>query len=337
MMIHTIEEAISRLHYVQLDSEFPPSQILHMILAGGSSQPLYNIYRGEFEPAIEFLCKRTREIASYPIPGGVVREDHGRPCFSKGTGKSFRADDRPNEFLGTLASAGIHLQTTGVVTDRGTEGTLADMADVAMESYRLSEEEQSWSLMLFSIYPGVTKEWKNGRGELMSVERILQSAQQLPYGTGSCFGTHLIEGISFAVARYCLEQDLEPAQLAGAWKQAYEKVAGAIALMKRNQKDDGSVDRCWFREKSFPRRGTEWKEKVRDVLARRQSPAKAIVYPTGHCLDAISPLAIFLAPEQEWLASATYIVAQTIEMQWIQIGREISSITHAIHALKLLE
>ncbi|HSP07872.1 MAG TPA: hypothetical protein VLR94_11890, partial [Acidobacteriota bacterium] len=66
MMIHTIEEAISRLRYVQLDSEYAPSQIAHMILAGGSSQPLYNVFRGEFEPAVEFLCKRTREIASYP-------------------------------------------------------------------------------------------------------------------------------------------------------------------------------------------------------------------------------------------------------------------------------
>jgi hypothetical protein len=60
------------------------------------------------------------------------------------------------------------------------------------------------------------------------------------------------------------------------------------------------------------------------------------VYPTGHCLDAISPLALFVAADQEWLAGATYITAQTIEMQWIQIGREISPLTHAIHALKLI-
>lgn len=336
MMIHTIEEAISRLRYVQLDSEFPPAQILHMILAGGSSQPLYNVFRGEFEPALEFLCKGTREIASYPIPGGVVREDHGRPYFSKGAGRHFPADDRPNEFLGTLAEAGIHFQHTGIVTDRGTEGTLADMADAAMESYTRSDEEQSWSLMLFSVYPGVTKEWKNARGELMNVERILQSVVALPYGAGSCFGTHVIEGISFAVSRFCLEQDVEPSQLEGIWKQAYEKVAGAITLMKRNQKDDGSMDRCWFREKSLPRTRMEWAEKIKDIAARRQNPSKAIVYPTGHCLDAISPLALFVASDQEWIAGATYITAQTIEMQWIQIGREINPLTHAIHALKLI-
>ncbi|HSP06233.1 MAG TPA: hypothetical protein VLR94_03605 [Acidobacteriota bacterium] len=336
MMIHTIEEAISRLRYVQLDSEYPPSQIVHMILAGGSSQPLYNVFRGEFEPAVEFLCKRTREIASYPIPGGVVREEHGRPFFSKGFGRSFTANERPNEFLGILATSGLHLQSTGIITDRGTEGTLADMADAAMVSYALSAEEQSWSLMLFSVYPGVTSEWKNGRGELMSVERILASILPLPYGTGSCFGTHRIEGISFAVSRFCLEQDREPSQLEGIWKQAYEKVAGAIALMKRNQKDDGSIDRCWFREKSVPRTRAEWAEKIRDIAARRQNPSKAIIYPTGHCLDAISPLALFVASEQEWIASAVYIVAQTIEMQWIQIGREIKALTHAIHALKLI-
>lgn len=337
MMIHTIEEAISRLRYVQLDSEFSPSEIVHMILAGGSSQPLYNVHGGAFEPAIEFLCQHTREIATYPIPGGVVREENGKPVFSKGAGRNFRANDRPNEFLGILASAGIHLQSTDIVTDRGTRGTLADMADAAMQSYQLSADEQSWSLMLFSVHPGVTKGWKNERGEFISVDRILQSALLTPYGAGACFGTHLIEGISFAVSRFCLEQDVEPSQLTGTWKQAYEKVAGAIALMKRNQKDDGSIDRCWFREKAFPRTGSEWKQKLADLLARRQAPNLAIVYPTGHCLDAISSLAMFLAPEQDWLASATYIVAQTIEMQWIHIGREISAITHTIHALKHLE
>lgn len=336
MMIHTIEEAISRLRYVQLDSEFAPGDIVHMILAGGSSQRLYNVFRGEFEPAVEFLCRHTREIASYPIPGGVIREEHGRPFFSKGTGRGFRANERPNEFLGMLAAAGVHLQSTGIVTDRGTEGTLADMADAAIESYALSEEEQSWSLMLFSVYPGVTSEWNNDRGDFQSVERILQAVLALPYGTGSCFGTHMVEGVAFAVSRYCLERDLEPSQLEGTWKQAYEKVAGAIALMKRNQMDDGSIDRCWFRSKSIPRGSREWAEKLKDLVSRRQAPHKAVVYPTGHCLDAISPLALFMSSDQEWLAGATYIVAQTIEMQWIQIGREISPLTHAIHALKMI-
>src|SRR5262245_27485294 len=165
MMIHTIEEAISRLRFIQLDSEYAPIDILHMILAGGSSQVLYNLHRGKFEPAIEFLCKNTREIASYPIPGGLVREDHSRPVFAKGHGKGFRANDRTNEFLGTLAAAGVHFQMTSIVTDKGTEGTLADMADAAMESYTFDDAEHGWSLQLFSVYPGVTKGWNNSKGE----------------------------------------------------------------------------------------------------------------------------------------------------------------------------
>jgi hypothetical protein len=336
MMIHTIEEAISRLRYIQLDSEHSPRDIAHMILAGGSTQPIYNVLRGQFEPAVEFLCKGTREIATYPIPGGVVREEHGRPFFGKGPGKSFQASEAPNEILGMLAASGLHLPGTAAVTDRGTECTLADLADVAMEDSGLLEGELSWSLHLFSIYPGVTKEWKNRNGELQSVEAMLRHAVQIPYGAGSCFGTLRIGGIAFAVSRYCLEMDAEPAQLSGVWRLAYERVAGAISLMKRNQHDDGSMDRCWFREKTLPRGGAQWKEKLADLAARRSSPALAIVHPTGHCLDAISPLAMFLAPDQEWLASASYIVAQTLETQWIQVATKIPSVTHAIHALKLL-
>ena len=336
MMIHTIEEAISRLRYVQLDNEFSPRDILHMILAGGSSQVLYNIHKGGFEPAIEFLCRGTREIAAYRVPGGIVREEQGRPFFSKGAGKSFPASDHLNEFLGTLAYAGIHFLGTGIVTDRGTEGSLADMADAAMERYSLTDEEQSWSLQLFSVYPGVTKDWKNANGELQSAEKILKSMIRQPYGYGSSFGTNALASVSFAVSRFCLEQDVEPSQLEGPWKEAYEYVSGAVSLMRKNQRDDGSFDHAWFRQKSFLRGKAEWSEKLRYYALRRYSQANAIVYPTGHCLDAISPLAMFLAPGQDWIASATYIVAQTIEMQWIQVVRDISSVTRAIHALKLI-
>ena len=335
-MIHTIEEAISRLRYVQLDNEFSPRDIVHMILAGGSSQVLYNIHKGGFEPAIEFLCQGTRDITSYRIPGGIVREEQGRPFFRKGVDKSFPASEYLNEFLGTLAYAGIHFPGTGIVTNRGTEASLADMADEAMERYSLSEEEQSWSLQLFSVYPGITKEWKNSNGELQSAERILSHVIRQPYGAGSSFGTNALTSVSFAVSRFCLEQDVEPSQLEGVWKDAYAYVSGAVSLMRKNQRDDGSLDHAWFRQKSFPRGRSEWSEMLRYYALRRSSPGNAIVYPTGHCLDAISPLAMFLATGQDWIASATYIVAQTIEMQWIQVVPDITSVTRAIHALKLI-
>ncbi|HSE39451.1 MAG TPA: hypothetical protein VLH08_01690, partial [Acidobacteriota bacterium] len=193
MIIHTIEEAISRLRYIQLDSDFPPEQILHMILAGGPGQPLYNVQEGKFESALGFLCTGTRLIQDYPLPGGIIREDSQGPYFTPGN-RSFAVNKHPNEFLGTMAVAGVHFDTVKIVTDKGTEGTLSDLVDSAMERFTLTAEEQSWSLMLFSVSPGVKAEWRNKKGELQSVDRILRALMQREYGDGKCFGTHVIEG-----------------------------------------------------------------------------------------------------------------------------------------------
>lgn len=336
MMINTIEEAIGRLRYVQLDTEFPPSQILHMILAGGPSQVIYNVATGRFQPALEFLCTETRTFRNYPIPGGTVKEDPlGRVYFSKGVA-SFQANEHLNEFLGIFAAAGVSFKSTRVVTDRGNEFTLIDVAQHAARMFKESNDEPSWSLMAFSVHPGISAEWENEAGDTYSVQRILEKACKIPYGQGKCFGTHVLEGIAFAVSRYCLEKDMEPSQLESVWSRAYEYVRGAIRLIRKNQKEDGSIDRCWFREKRVPRTPHEWSEKMKDLASMRYTPAKAIVYPTGHCLDALSSFSLFLNSDRDWINNACYIVAQTIENQWIQLAQKINPVTHAIHALKAL-
>jgi hypothetical protein len=334
MLIHTIEEAISRLRYIQLDSDFPPSDIAHMILAGGPSQPIYNVQEGKFQSAVELLCSGTREIQNYPIAGGIVREDSRGPYFHPGT-RLFPANKRVNELLGILTVAGIHFDGAKIVTDKGTQGTLTDMVDSAMDRYSITPEEQSWSLMVFSVHPGVTAEWRNRNGELQSVDRILRSVIQREHGIGACFGTHAIEAVSFAISRYCLERDIEPENLEGIWKDAWQHVISATNLMKRNQRDDGSINRCWYKKARYPKNAGQWQETFKDLASRRTESAKAIVYPTGHCLDAISPLAMFLT-DREWIDSATYLVADTIESRWIPLAKQISTLTHAIHALKLL-
>jgi hypothetical protein len=59
-----------------------------------------------------------------------------------------------------------------------------------------------------------------------------------------------------------------------------------------------------------------------------------VVFPTGHCLDAISSLSIFLSHDRDWIDSACYILAQSVETHWLEVGRDISPLGHAVHALK---
>lgn len=335
-MINTVEEAIGQVRHIQLDSQHSPHEIAHMILGGGQSQSIFNISTGAHQRALEFLCKETSAIPDYPIAGGIIHEDSGgRPFFVNGN-ESFPVSIRENELLGTLAVSGVHFESTPVFTNQHRERTLAEVAETAMQTYRTSQAEPGWSLMLFSTYPGATKEWKNESGENMSVEKILAPAIQRPYGEGSCMGTHLIEGVAYAVARFCFEEDVEPSQLEDIWKSSFEYLTKAIALMAMNQQEDGSIDRCWYRERKLPRGRKEWKEKTKDLLSRRYHPARAIVYPTGHCLDAISPLGMFLTSDKDWIYRACYVTAKTIQDDWIPLAAQIPALTHAVHALKVL-
>jgi hypothetical protein len=319
MIIHTSENAISRLPQVQLDSSFPARDIVHMILAGGPNLTLYNVLTGERQRAVDFLCREA----------GVIAEDTRGLRFLMDT-------ERLNESLGVFAVAGVHFRGIPVVTTQGNEGMLADLAESAQKSFQEDPREKSWSLMLFSVYPGVTSEWVNQKGELQSVERILQSECDKKYGKGHCFGTHRLEGISFALRRFCLEQDVEPSQLTGVWLDAYQYIQGAVQLINKTQRDDGSLQRCWFRKQPFPATPLEWRETLKQVgyFKRRD---ESLVYATGHCLDAISSLAEFLPDDREWMQNACYILAQTIEAHWTAVGRKIGPLTHAIHALQLLD
>jgi hypothetical protein len=323
MIIHTSEQAIGRLPQVQLDSSFALRDIVHMILAGGPSQTLYNLSSGTHQRAVDFLCRES----------AAIHEDtHNRPYFimDEFSGKL-------NESMGVLAVSNVNLRNTPIITAEKSEGTLEDLADSAAKKFVLTPRENSWSLMLFSIYPGVTAEWMNDRGEVYSVEKILSQECRVPYGKGACFGTHRLEGIAFALRRFCLEQDAEPAQLTGQWSEAYDYVQGAIRLIKMNQREDGSIRRCWFGQKSIPLDSSEWGEKFKDLIALRFHPDDAVIYPTGHCLDAVSPIMELFPSDREWVDRACYILGQTIETGWTEIGRKIGPLTHAIHALKLLD
>jgi hypothetical protein len=323
MIIHTSENAISRLPHIQPDSSLDGREIAHLVLAGGPNQRLYNLSTGSHQRAVEFLCREA---------GAIEEDDAGHIYFQLD-----RVPERTNEILGLFAVAGVYFPATPVVASTGHQGTLEDLADSAMKTIRADRTEKAWSLMVFSIHPGVTAEWTNDIGEGWSVEQILQTLCLEPYGSGPCFGTHRLEGISFALRRFCLEQDLEPSQLAGVWAESYEYLRGALELMKRNQRQDGSLPRSWFREKSLARTSREWRELLKDVGSLRSGRQEALVHSTGHCLDSVSSLVEFLPDERDWMQSACYILAQTIESHWTSIGRRISSLTHGIHALKLID
>jgi hypothetical protein len=323
MIIHTSEQAISRLPQVQLDSSFSPRDIVHMILAGGPSLTLYNLSTGLHQRAVDFLCRDS---------GCIQLDSDGAPAFVADL-----QSERVNESLGMLAVSNINFKSTLYTTSSGNEGSLEDLAEAAMNRFRFNSQENSWSLMLFAVYPGVKQEWRNLRGEIVSVEKILESESSHAYGKGACFGTHRLEGIAFALRRFCLEEDIEPAQLGGTWAKAYEYVQGAITRMRANQRDDGSLPKSWFMKKSFPVSSLEWKYKLSDLSSLRFHPNEAIVYPTGHCLDALSPIMELFPSDRDWVASACYILAQTIETGWAEIGRKVSALTHAIHAIKSLD
>jgi hypothetical protein len=137
MIIHTSEQAIGRLPQIQLDSSFALRDIVHMILAGGPSQTIYNLSSGTHQRAVDFLC---RESAS-------IHEDAlNRPYFI-----SDKISGNLNESMGVLAVSSVNFRNTPILTAEKSEGTLEDLADAAAKKFALSPAENGWSLMLFSI------------------------------------------------------------------------------------------------------------------------------------------------------------------------------------------
>ena len=332
-----IDKAIDLAKELKLTTSHHPWEIQHGILANGTDYKIYDPWGKEVN-ALDFLLRGTN-VGWYPIQGGIVREDkNGYPYFIEQE-KGLEAEIHVNLFLGEFSTVGIDLDSTTVLTNLGNEYPLRKALERAMlytfpEKLKESKEEPSWLLTSFARYLP-TGSWKNINGEEVRLEDIIGYANELELGFGSCFGTHVMEGIAVAVTKYMGKTGCSPLKLQGPWREAHEKLELGIKLVKKLQREDGSIPRLWFKSDTIPRNLNEFKLALEQLIGATFFKPREILYTTGHTLDWLVQYVPVQILSQEWVVRAVEITARTIANNFHKFLKEVSSLTHAVHALKV--
>lgn len=336
-MIPHINKAINLVKELKLTTSHHPWEIQHGILANGTDYRIYDPWGKEIN-ALDFLLRGTN-VGWYPIQGGIVREDkNGYPYFIEQE-KGLEAEIHVNLFLGEFSTVGIDLDSTTVITNLGNEYPIRKALERAMlytfpDKLRENREEPSWVLTSFARYLPMGS-WKNIKGEEVSLDDIVAYTNELELGFGSCFGTHVMEGIAVALIKYMEKTEPSPQKLPSPWREAYEKLELVINLVQKLQREDGSIPRLWFKSDRLPRNLKEFKLALEQLFGTTFLKPREILYATGHTLDWLVQYVPVQILSQEWVVRAVEITARTIANNFHKFLKEVSSLTHAVHALKV--
>jgi hypothetical protein len=336
-MIHYVDKAIDLVKELKLTTNHHPWEIQHGILANGVDYKISDPW-GNKVNALDFLLRGTN-VEWYPVPGGIVLEDeNGYPYFIEKE-RGLEADIHLNLFLGEFSTIGLDLDSTTVLTNLGNEYPLRKALERAMlytnpSKWKENKEEPTWVITAFSRYlpQGL---WKNVKGEEVGLEDIVAYANALEIGFGSCMGTHVMEGVATAVINYTKKTGLSPDEFRSPWHQAHQRLKLAISLVREHQRKDGSIPRLWFKSDLMPRNLKEVKLALEQLVGVAFLKPREILYPTGHTLDWLVPYLSTKILSQDWVVRAVEVTAQTIVEHFDKLSREVSPLTHAVHALKL--
>ncbi|MCI0454247.1 MAG: hypothetical protein L0Y68_04530 [Candidatus Dadabacteria bacterium] len=336
-MTSYIDKAIDLVKELDLTTSHHPWEIQHGILANGTDFKIRDPWDNKIN-ALDFLLHGTN-VEWYPIKGGIVREDKsGYPYFIEKE-NGLEAEIHQNLFLGEFSTIGIDLDSTKVVTNLGNEYPLRKALKRAMlhtfpNKLREIKEEPSWVLTSFARYLPMGS-WKNINGEEVSIEDIVAYTNELELGYGSCFGTHVMEGIAVALTRYIENTGITPHMLRSPWREAYERLETGIQLVKKLQREDGSIPRLWFKSNPIPRNLKDFKLAMEQLIGVIFLKPREILYATGHTLDWLIQ---YLPPKtlsQDWVNRIANVTARVIVEYFHKFSKEVSTLTHAAHAIKI--
>jgi len=193
---------------------------------------------------------------------------------------------------------------------QGQEYQLWDVVQQSMSDI-YPGKECSWSLIAMTRYlDDFDQQWKSSDGETWTLEKVLQMEADEELSMSACGGSHRLIGMTMALDAY----GDRGGELQGPWKDAKEKITGAIETASRFQQPDGS-----FSTNYFSRPGTS-----ADLALR--------INTTGHTLEF---LALALPPErlsEPWVEQAVMQLCGLFK-KTEPIPLECGSLYHAAHGL----
>jgi hypothetical protein len=215
----------------------------------------------------------------------------------------------PAQFLAMLAQCNVDASYELKVNDQ--TFTVAELIEEEKRTCSTGME-LTFKLLGFSHYLGTEASWKNDRGEVWDVTKLLSIELAQPVNGAACGGTHRLMAISYALAK----RRLEGGTLEGHWARAAKYIQDYHRYTLTLQNSDGSMSSDWFRQRS------DWG----DVDRRVQT--------TGHILEWL----VFSLPEEgledprivRTVAYLTQTLSRDRYRDW-----EVGPKGHAIRALRL--
>ena len=281
-------------------------QILHGALPFGMK---FKVQNGDASvPAMQWVLDGnqmkgwTLRHGSKDLPGGrrglkMVME----PGTKTGQGHE-------DQWLAVMSQCGLPREEK--ILFQGQEYQLWDVVQQSMWD-TFPGKECSWTLIALTRYlDDFNQEWQASDGETWNLERVVQMEADQDLAMSACGGSHRLIGMTMAIDAH----QERGGEIEGPWKDAEQKISGAIETARQFQQPDGS-----FSTNYFARPGTS-----ADLALR--------INTTGHTLEF---LALALPPDrlsEPWVEQAVMQLCKLFK-KTEPIPLECGSLYHAAHGL----
>ncbi|WP_145245347.1 hypothetical protein [Aeoliella mucimassa] len=208
---------------------------------------------GQAMTSVGWLCYNN-DCAGHRI---MALSDQGLPHGVYGVGK----EGHSGQFLSMLAQCNV--DPNYPIRVEGKEFTIHDLIAGEQKTCQPNSELSFKLIALMHYLPSDTT-WVNERGEVWSIERLVEEELAQPIRGVACGGTHRLNGLSLAVK----QREARGEPMDGVWLKAKNFTNQYEQYCYRLQNNDGSFSTEWFRgpgdEKSIDRRCrttghlTEW-------------------------------------------------------------------------------
>ncbi len=279
-------------------------EVMHWIVAYGvDAQVRDGGPQGPPQNAVGWMCfNRTFRGTR------MLSVQNGRVVGNKGVG----VQGHHGQFLAILAQS--YLVREYPLRVDGQSFTVEDLLESEMLTCEAGQE-LTFKLIACAHYLPSDAQWRNFRGELWSIERLIREEIKQPVLHGAaCGGTHRLMGLSYAVHKRRREGKPVDGEFARAEQYVRDFHAYTFAL----QNDDGSFSTAWLQRRE-----------ARPDLDRR-------LQTSGHILEWLA----FSLPDDE-LASPEMLHGMRYLTQLLadhpQRGWNIGPLGHALRALVIYQ
>lgn len=278
-----------------------PWGLMHAMIGYGVDASILDS-AGRKQNAIGYLCY------NYSGKGQrLFKLDNGKLVAEVGPG----IQGHPGQFLAMLAQSRVDL--TYPIRVEGRQFRVQDLLEYEMRTCK-PRTELTFKLMAFAHYLPSDASWRDDRGELWTIPRLIEEELKQPIIGAACGGNHRLNGFSYAVNHRAKQGRPIDGQFARADKFTRDYRDYLFTL----QNPDGSFSTQWYRHRAA----------APDLGRRLQT--------TGHMLEWL----VYSCPDSQ-LNDPRLLRAVDYLTQLLAEGKgtkwEIGPLGHGLHALAIYD